>query len=88
MDRGHANLLGDLVSIATMAEQYKFHDFKASAATPKIALMMMLQNMMDGVKRGRYDNTADDIDEKLLRETLIADGASEAFLAVVFGEAN
>lgn len=56
-DDGHNQLLLDLGQIYKDATDYQFHDFKnTDHAAPKIALVMMLEDVILKVKEGKYDN--------------------------------
>ena len=62
---GHENLIWDLVTLLKAVTRYEFHDYKCDAATPKVNLVMKLNEISDNVKSGKYDDVADeqDIDE-------------------------
>lgn len=59
MDKGQDNLEKDLQALLNDAEDFQFHDFKNDRhATPKMALVGILQQMIENAKNGRYDNKA------------------------------
>lgn len=58
-DTGHDNLMTDLVLTLNDALKFQFHDFKNTKyATPKVALIARLEQLIGFVKVGKYDNAS------------------------------
>jgi hypothetical protein len=56
-DVGHEGLLHDLQELVKEADQYSFHDYKNKKyPVPKMALIKKLEEIMNRVKQGYYDN--------------------------------
>lgn len=57
-DFGHDALILDLeVLMQEAKEDFAFHDFKNEKyATPKVALVNRLTDLIENVKQGKYDN--------------------------------
>lgn len=56
-DKGHIELLQDLLAITVMARNFEFHDFKNTKyAAPKATLHSLLMQVVKRVEDGGYDN--------------------------------
>ncbi len=57
MDKGHEELMHDLMILLNEAHTFQFHDFKNTKhAAPKVALIMALESIAIKAKQGAYDN--------------------------------
>jgi hypothetical protein len=60
MDKGHENLIRDIKTLLSDAEDYQLHDFQNSRyPAPKMALYNKLNALAANVKEGIYDNEAE-----------------------------
>lgn len=56
-DKGHENLIKDLETLLEEAKTFQFHDFKNTKnAMPKMEMVTKLDQIMNNVKEGKYDN--------------------------------
>lgn len=56
-DKGHQRLVTDIKILQEKAENFAFHDFKNEEyATPKMALIGILNRIISRAKEGEYDN--------------------------------
>lgn len=57
IDKGHEELLTALANLYHAAELFQFNDFKNTQyPVPKVALVKELQNLIERVKKGDFDN--------------------------------
>ena len=62
MDKDHENLVRDIKTLLSDAEDHQFDDFQNSRyPAPKIALREALLVMAKRVEEGAYDNEAEEI---------------------------
>ncbi len=56
-DEGHEKLVADLENLLIEAKNNEFHDFQNTKySTPKMALVDKMQEIINKVKLGKYDN--------------------------------
>lgn len=56
-DKGHEALVKDISELLHDVVTFQYHDYKnTDHATPKMALVGVLDRLMTNAKKGKYDN--------------------------------